>query len=286
MTDFIAKPVQEKTFFRLIVHAYDTENDLPVLLALHKESEYKKGEPFAFAAGRIMPGETDEPAVKKALKEDFGIESFSLRRIAKDSFGTDKQGRQIPRLAYHIDADTTPLQGKIVYGMHASWILCDDCREESENEKAFAKTTADQLLKALREQYDVDLDYSKASLDKLEGLIDTIMREKRLDIPFPVNVPIPLSLYIGSYLGTLLVQELGGSWVRKFGMSDVENADGTWSKGSEWAVKLSGSPASGPLFANPMGKARKRVKNGAEDSLSFFYEGIQAVMRGKFESKF
>lgn len=284
---YFEEPFQEKTFFRLVVHAYDMENDQPVFVVLHKEKDYKPGDPFGFAAGRFMPGERDEAVIKKALKEDFGIESFDLIRIEKDGFGTDKQGQQVPRLAYHADTDKFPLEDKKITGLHATWIPCDDCAKDSKTEEAFANATAEQVFQAVRESYAVELDYSKASLDKLESLIDTIIRDKKLHIPFsvPLPAPIPLSFYLGEYLGAVLVKNLGGVWVRKFGLRIEEYEDGTWRKLSGWSVKVPGKMKEGTVFANPIGKARKRVTNGAEDSLSFFYEGVEKATKGELNLK-
>jgi hypothetical protein len=105
----------------------------------------------------------------------------------------------------------------------------------------------------------IDLDYSVASLDVLDSVIENMRRDG-------VQIgAVGVTLFgFGAYLGEVFVQNAGAQWID---FDDARKRD----FGQAIGVRMSNG-----LQWNPIGKVFKRFQYGVEDSVSYFYR--QAVL--------
>jgi hypothetical protein len=101
----------------------------------------------------------------------------------------------------------------------------------------------------------VKLDFTPDSLALVDGIFDDFRAEG------VTGRQIAETLFsFGCYVGEVFTRHAGGRWRA---LDDVELAVGGW----PLVVEL------GPgRMCNPIGKAFKRLENGPEDSLQYFYE--------------
>jgi hypothetical protein len=121
-----------------------------------------------------------------------------------------------------------------------------------ENASRFAADIAD----AARNVSGVHLDLSPKSL----SLVDNILEELRADGLAPNQIAETLFGF-GCYVGEVFVRNGGGKW---------KNTDDTQLKGLGGFSLVVELPSG--AVCNPIGKAFKRLENGAEDSLEYFYQ--------------
>jgi hypothetical protein len=126
---------------------------------------------------------------------------------------------------------------------------------------ANAPDHAELAVKVAREEYDVDLDFSPESLERLDEQIDSL-REDGLTGEEAAEV-----LFVfGCYLGEVMVRGLGGRW--------VPTARSPLREVSPWpmVVVLPGGPA-----WDPIGKAYMRLELGDSEYLPAFYAAAAAT---------
>jgi hypothetical protein len=109
----------------------------------------------------------------------------------------------------------------------------------------------------VREGARIRLDYTPASLALVDRIIDGIRREGP-----PEEALLPFLTGFGAYTGQVLVRGIGAQWV------DFDPAQRDIF-GQPFGIRT----RDGRVW-NPLGKAVKRYRNGAEDSLRLFYLSV------------
>ena len=112
------------------------------------------------------------------------------------------------------------------------------------------------VVASTKEITGADLDYSVASLAAVDEILEGFRRDKlRSD-------QIAETLFsFGCYVGEVFVRQMGAAW---------RSATDTKMAGmSGFPLVIQTGPDS---FCNPIGKVFKRVDNGIEDSLPYFYQ--------------
>jgi hypothetical protein len=117
-----------------------------------------------------------------------------------------------------------------------------------------AKFAAD-IVGAAAEVSGATLDYSIESLQKVDEIIEGLRR----DGCKPDQIAATLFAF-GCYVGEVFVRQVGGRWrnASETSMADIA--------GFLLVVELSEEK-----LVNPIGKVFKRLENGPEDSLPYFY---------------
>lgn len=127
------------------------------------------------------------------------------------------------------------------------------------------KQQSETLLAMAEKKFDLQLDYSEESLEITDYLITIFFKEHREHY-------IKATVLLGSYLGEIIINNLGGKWAKDLSIKKVGDLKG---------------------FAHPMTRARKRLANGRNDSLIHYYKNLKittcrsaefAADREKFES--
>jgi hypothetical protein len=107
-----------------------------------------------------------------------------------------------------------------------------------------------------RSEYDAELDMSKASLEVVDALIDSLREEGR------DGEEAAEALFVfGCYLGEVMVRELGGSW--------VATARSPLRAVSPWPMVVALTDGSA---WDAIGKAYRRLELGDSEYLPTFYE--------------
>ena len=111
----------------------------------------------------------------------------------------------------------------------------------------------------------VDLDDTSKTLAKVDDILER-MRDHGIA---PEHVGGTLFMF-GCYVGEVFVREYGATWVEtaKTPMRDVA--------GHPIIVQLNDD-----AFCNPIGKVWKRLANGEEDSLVFFFKAFASKAPGR-----
>jgi hypothetical protein len=109
-----------------------------------------------------------------------------------------------------------------------------------------------------------ELDYSEASLETVEQIIDAEFadwRPWRRGKAKKANVPV--ASLVGAYVGEVMVRNLGGTWgwMPEYNVAAIQTQAGGWT--------------------SPPAKAQKRFINGKEDDLVFYYEAMKQEFREK-----
>jgi hypothetical protein len=102
----------------------------------------------------------------------------------------------------------------------------------------------------------VDLSFNEESILKLDDLIQQA---------WPEQPPVELGnvvLLFGSFLGEAIIETLGGNWV------ETENG---------WGIKV--GDATMMVFT----KVKKRLLNGEEDSISYYYQSFKGMLANNFK---
>lgn len=132
---------------------------------------------------------------------------------------------------------------------------------ESENSftPELAPDIAAEIVESAQEISRVTLDYSVESLQLVDDIIDEFHREK-LDFDDMAE-----TLYaFGCYVGEVFVRNAGATW-RASTQDELENVFG---------VPLILEMKASNSLVNPIGKVIKRMENGDEDNLPYFYRAF------------
>jgi uncharacterized protein DUF6278 len=120
----------------------------------------------------------------------------------------------------------------------------------------FAAKHAELMVRTAKEISGVDLDFTPGSL----VAVDEIVEQFRQDGITEQQIGETLFGF-GCYVGEVLVRQNGAVWRAS---EDTPMRD---SAGFQMVVDLGSEK-----FCNPIGKVFKRLKNGPEDSLPYFYQ--------------
>jgi hypothetical protein len=115
-----------------------------------------------------------------------------------------------------------------------------------------------------RQEYDAELDFSQASLDVVDSLVDSL-REEGIDGEGAAEALFVL----GCYLGEVMVRCLGGSW--------VSTARSSLRGVSPWPMVVALGDGSA---WDAIGKAYKRLELGDSEYLPAFFEAASGGGRG------
>jgi len=110
----------------------------------------------------------------------------------------------------------------------------------------------------LAQMYNIKLDYSEKSVEKVEQLCEIIYRQIISNKNIKEENIDKVSRIIGSYLGELIIKNIGGEW--------TINAE------KLLAVRLN------CFECYPIIKVYKRVMNGNEDNIEFYYKVCKSQM--------
>jgi len=109
------------------------------------------------------------------------------------------------------------------------------------------KEQSEIFISLAEKKYGVRLDYSEESLVVADDLITLFLKFHKLHY-------IKASVHIGSYLGEVIIRNLGGKWLKDYSIKKIG--------------KLKG-------FAHPIIRARKRLANGIDDSIVRYYRNLK-----------
>jgi hypothetical protein len=114
---------------------------------------------------------------------------------------------------------------------------------------------ANGMVQLMKEAFHVDLDYSLESLANVEKLLSKLKRSGGGD---------GVAFGFGCYVGETLVRNGHGRWVH-----DEEFAE---QMGSAWVLQLPGH-----VFASPMQRCAKFMKNGTKDGVEVWTKAVIAM---------
>lgn len=127
------------------------------------------------------------------------------------------------------------------------------------------KQLSDGAVKVAKDSYQVDLDYSEESIKRIEKIFDSLHKEiprnfmsrlqKRGLTENQINCA---ALMLGAYIGETIRCIHGGEWIKEDAMGEKDVI----------ALKV------GETSIFPSGKAYKRIVNGSEDDIWFYYRVI------------
>jgi hypothetical protein len=122
---------------------------------------------------------------------------------------------------------------------------------------ANAAEIAGMALPVVEQNYGVALDFSPASLKRLDAIVDDLRRDQRFE------AVQTLLFSMGCYVGEVLVRHAGGRWrtTEELGMGKVAS--------SPIAVEMPGGRG-----CNPVARVYRRFQKGRDDSLAAFYQAI------------
>jgi hypothetical protein len=128
---------------------------------------------------------------------------------------------------------------------------------------ANAAEIAAMALPVVEQNYGLKLDYSPASLEPLDSIVDDLRRDQRFE-----SVQT-LLFSMGCYLGEVLVRHAGGRWrtTQELGTGKVAS--------SPIAVEMPDGRG-----CNPVGRVYRRFQKGREDSLPGFFQAMAAAAPG------
>lgn len=125
---------------------------------------------------------------------------------------------------------------------------------------------AAEMVKVARDRHSIDLDYSDASAEAVEGIAERFWQSRPTGPSDPATerIIVGVSNDLGGYLGETFRRNHGGEWGWV--------ADGRGGRFPGFRTP------SGALFW-PTGKARNRLINGPEDNLALYYSQLVADLR-------
>jgi hypothetical protein len=135
---------------------------------------------------------------------------------------------------------------------------------------------ADRAVKVAMDSYQVNLDYTEESIKRVEEIFSSLHKEvplnfisKLLKRGLTENQIYYASLMLGAYIGETIRRIHGGEWVKDEVMGEKD------------IITLKVEETS--IF--PTGKAYKRIKNGSEDDIWFYYRVLaEEILRNKSQS--
>ncbi|MCL5035905.1 MAG: HEAT repeat domain-containing protein [Chloroflexi bacterium] len=114
------------------------------------------------------------------------------------------------------------------------------------------KESAKKLLDLTQQKFGFRLDYSEEALVIADDLITLFFKQHREHF-------YTAAVFIGCYLGEMIINNLGGKWRYDFSIRKVGKTK---------------------VVVNPVHKAKKRLMNGLADSLVFFYRSLKVATTG------
>jgi hypothetical protein len=120
-----------------------------------------------------------------------------------------------------------------------------------------AAEIAGMTLPVVQQNYGLELDYSPASLKKLDTIVDDLRRDQRFE------AVQSLLFSMGCYVGEVLVRHAGGRWrsAEELGMGRASI--------SPIAVEMPDGRS-----CSPIARVYRRFQKGREDSLAAFYQAM------------
>jgi len=130
-----------------------------------------------------------------------------------------------------------------------------EAEAQAQERKAFIEdipNVAKMCVDLSQSTFGVSLDYSEASLSKIDDIIEEHFEEGHT----PLDTTV---LSFGAYVGETIRQHLGGTWRDEDGLFVLEEVGGK-----------------AKIF--PFNKVRKRFVNGPEDSIAFYYQALRGTI--------
>ncbi|MDQ7822134.1 MAG: HEAT repeat domain-containing protein [Candidatus Eremiobacteraeota bacterium] len=109
------------------------------------------------------------------------------------------------------------------------------------------RESAEGFLRLVEKKFKLTLDFSEESLLIADDLITIFFKVRKSHYYRAAG-------FIGSYLGEVIIENMGGRWQKDLTLEKVGNMKG---------------------FAHPMIRAKKRLANGMQDSLSIYYRSLK-----------
>ena len=131
------------------------------------------------------------------------------------------------------------------------------------------KKYANMRIDLAKEAYDIDLGFNEKSILKLDDLIQNVLDvfEKDDNLTLSADHLNGLVLLNGSFLGEAIRETLGGEW------EETKQS---------WAIKISNISV-GNVSIRVFGKVQKRLLNGMEDSISYYYKSVKKMLENNFK---
>lgn len=125
-----------------------------------------------------------------------------------------------------------------------------------------AAEIAAMALPVVEQNYGLKLDYSPASLEPLDAIVDDLRRDQRFE------ALQTLLFSMGCYVGEVLVRHAGGRWrtTQELGMGGAS---------SPIAVEMPDGRG-----CNPVGRVYRRFQMGRDDSLPGFFQAMAGAPPG------
>jgi hypothetical protein len=125
---------------------------------------------------------------------------------------------------------------------------------------------AEDAVEIARNQFGIDLDYSEASVQRIEGILETLYRQR------PSGVIA--RLFRRGPSEEILHQHCNG-WGGYIGEVMRRHWNGEWRDHSEIAPGFIVTLRVGEADIYPPAKVRKRLTNGSEDDVWFYYQVLR-----------
>ncbi|MBI2251566.1 MAG: HEAT repeat domain-containing protein [Armatimonadetes bacterium] len=129
-------------------------------------------------------------------------------------------------------------------------------READNQLKNHLKERAFKLIELIKKKFDLKLDFQEESLEILDDLVILFFKEHKSHYYQAI-------IMIGSFLGEIIIKNIGGKWLRDF------------------SIKKVGKTKS---LAHPMSRAKKRLLLGMSESISIYYRNLK--LNSCFDSNF
>lgn len=107
-----------------------------------------------------------------------------------------------------------------------------------------------------KQSFGVDLDFDEKSILELDNLIQKAWPDQP-----PIQIDNVILLF-GSFLGEAIIKTLGGEWI------NTEQG---------WGIKI------GDATLMVFTKVKKRLLNGMEDSISYYYQSTKGMLKNNFK---
>lgn len=106
---------------------------------------------------------------------------------------------------------------------------------------------SEKLVELAEKKFRIKLDYSEEALALIDDLVTIFLKIHREHY-------IKAAVMLGSYVGETIIKNLGGKWLKDLSIGKVGLLKGS---------------------AHPMIRARKRIANGTDDSLVYYYKNLK-----------
>ncbi len=109
------------------------------------------------------------------------------------------------------------------------------------------ESSSDNFLRMVEKKFKLVIDYSEESLSVADDLISIFFKLRKSHYYTASGI-------IGAYLGRVIIENIGGRWSRELAIEKIGNMKGV---------------------AQPLLRGRKRLANGMQDSLSYYYRSLK-----------